>query len=78
MGTEESISWKQSFLLGLQHLLAMDVYVVPFIVALTVGFSASQSAILIQSTFIAAGIATIIQSGLLMKMPVAQGRNYTW
>ncbi|ALV22527.1 MULTISPECIES: uracil-xanthine permease family protein [Carnobacterium] len=76
VGTEEPISWKQSFLLGLQHLLAMDVYVVPFIVALTVGFSASQSAILIQSTFIAAGIATIIQSGLLMKMPVAQGASF--
>lgn len=75
-GTEDDVSWKQSFLLGLQHLLAMDVYVVPFIVAMTVGFSSGQSAILIQSTFIAAGIATIIQSGLLMKMPVAQGASF--
>lgn len=74
--TEETVSWKKSLLLGLQHLLAMDVYVVPFIVALAVGFSASQSTILIQSTFIAAGIATIIQSGLLMKMPVAQGASF--
>lgn len=76
VGTEDDVSWKQSFLLGLQHLLAMDVYVVPFIVAMTVGFSSGQSAILIQSTFIAAGIATIIQSGLLMKMPVAQGASF--
>lgn len=74
--TEDTVTWKQSLLLGLQHLLAMDVYVVPLIVALTVGFSASQSAILIQSTFIAAGIATIIQTGLLMKMPVAQGASF--
>ncbi len=76
VGTDDSISWTQSIILGLQHLLAMDVYVVPFIVAMIVGFTSGQSAILIQSTFIAAGIATIIQSGLLMKMPVAQGASF--
>ncbi len=76
VGTDDSISWTQSIILGLQHLLAMDVYVVPFIVAMMVGFTSGQSAILIQSTFIAAGIATIIQSGLLMKMPVAQGASF--
>lgn len=76
VGTEETVTWRQSFLLGLQHLLAMDVYVVPFIVATAVGLSAGQSASLIQSTFIAAGIATIIQSGLLMKMPIAQGASF--
>lgn len=76
VGTTDSVSWTQGTLLGLQHLLAMDVYVVPFIVAMMVGFSSSQSAILIQSTFIAAGAATIIQSGFLMKMPVAQGASF--
>lgn len=76
VGTNDSVSWVQSIVLGLQHLLAMDVYVVPFIVAMMVGFTSGQSAILIQSTFIAAGIATIIQSGLLMKMPVAQGASF--
>ena len=76
VGTDDSISWTQSIVLGLQHLLAMDVYVVPFIVAMMVGFTSGQSAILIQSTFIAAGIATIIQSGLLMKMPIAQGASF--
>ena len=76
VGTEDSVSWTQSVILGLQHLLAMDVYVVPFIVAMMVGFSSGQSAVLIQSTFIAAGVATIIQSGLLMKMPVAQGASF--
>ena len=76
VGTEDTVSWTQSVILGLQHLLAMDVYVVPFIVAMMVGFSSEQSAVLIQSTFIAAGIATIIQSGLLMKMPVAQGASF--
>lgn len=76
VGTNDSVSWVQSIVLGLQHLLAMDVYVVPFIVAMMVGFTSGQSAILIQSTFITAGIATIIQSGLLMKMPVAQGASF--
>lgn len=63
-------------LLGLQHVLAMDVYVVPFIIASALALSVSDSAIVIQSAFIAAGIATLIQSQLLVRLPVVQGPSY--
>ena len=73
---DEKVSFGQSTLLGLQHVLAMDIYVVPFLVALLIGLSSDQSTALIQSTFIAAGIATIIQTSFCMKLPIAQGPSY--
>ncbi|QIG52144.1 purine permease [Nordella sp. HKS 07] len=66
----------QTALLGLQHVLAMDVYVVPFIIASVLGLAVADSAVLIQSAFIAAGLATIIQSKWMMRLPVVQGPSY--
>ncbi|GAB6928916.1 nucleobase:cation symporter-2 family protein [Paenibacillus sp. JCM 10914] len=54
----------------------MDVYVVPFLIAMLIGLSADQSSALIQSTFIAAGLATIVQTYFCMKLPMAQGPSY--
>jgi NCS2 family nucleobase:cation symporter-2 len=62
--------------LGLQHVLAMDVYIVPFIIASVLSFSVADSASFIQSAFLAAGAATLIQSQLLMRLPVVQGPSY--
>ena len=73
---DEKVSFGKSALLGLQHVLAMDVYVVPFLVALLIGLSPDQSSALIQSTFIAAGLATIVQTYFCMKLPIAQGPSY--
>ncbi|WP_018751219.1 solute carrier family 23 protein [Paenibacillus sanguinis] len=73
---DQKISFGQSAILGLQHVLAMDVYVVPFLVAMLIGLQADQSGALIQSTFIAAGLATIVQSYFCMKLPIAQGPSY--
>ncbi|MBZ9958917.1 MULTISPECIES: solute carrier family 23 protein [unclassified Mesorhizobium] len=63
-------------LLGLQHVLAMDVYIVPFIIASVLAFSAGDAGAFIQSAFVAAGIATLIQSQLLMRLPVVQGPSF--
>lgn len=49
-------------LLDLQHVLAMDVYVVPFIIALALSLAVSESAVIIHFAFIVAGIAIFIQS----------------
>ncbi|MCO7151675.1 solute carrier family 23 protein [Vagococcus lutrae] len=76
IGPNESVSPFQAALLGIQHVLAMDVYVVPFIIASIIGLSAQETSILIQSTFLAAGIATIIQSHFCMKLPVGQGPSF--
>lgn len=73
---DEKVSLGQSSLLGLQHVMAMDVYVVPFLIAMLIGLQSGQSSALIQSTFIAAGIATIIQTHFCMKLPIAQGPSY--
>ncbi len=62
--------------LGLQHALAMDVYVVPFLVGSLLGLSASQTATLIAAGFLAAGFATLIQSQLCLRLPLVQGPSY--
>lgn len=76
VGPDDKISFGRSAILGLQHVIAMDVYVVPFLIAMLIGLHADQSSALIQSTFIAAGIATIIQTHFCMKLPMAQGPSY--
>lgn len=76
VGPDDKVSPGKAILLGLQHVLAMDVYVVPFIIAMLISLQADQSTALIQSTFIAAGIATIVQTYFCMKLPVAQGPSF--
>ena len=76
VGPEDSVSFGQATMLGIQHVLAMDVYVVPVIIASIIGISTAQTSSLIQATFIAAGLATIIQSHFCMRLPVAQGPSF--
>ena len=33
IGVDEKISWGKAFLLGMQHVLAMDLYIAPIIIA---------------------------------------------
>ncbi|MFF2480007.1 uracil-xanthine permease family protein [Paenibacillus sp. NPDC058071] len=73
---DDKLSFGKSALLGLQHVLAMDVYVVPFLIAILIGLSSDQSSGLIQATFIAAGLATVVQTYFCMKLPMAQGPSY--
>ncbi len=73
---DDRVTLVKALLLGVQHVMAMDVYVVPFIIASALALSQADSASLIQSTFLAAGIATIIQTAWCMRMPVAQGPSY--
>ena len=61
IGVEENIPFSQSLILGLQHVLAMDVYVPPFILATAIALSPGDATGLIQSTFLGAGIASLIQ-----------------
>ena len=73
---EDRVTFSKALLLGLQHVMAMDVYVVPFIIASALALSQADAASFIQSTFLAAGIGTIIQTAWCMRMPVAQGPSY--
>ncbi|TCV95235.1 uracil-xanthine permease family protein [Biostraticola tofi] len=73
---DDRLTTGKAAVLGLQHVLAMDVYVVPFIIASVLTLSVADSASLIQSAFIASGIATLIQTRFCMKLPIAQGPSY--
>nr|WP_199899765.1 solute carrier family 23 protein [Shewanella marina] len=72
----EKIPLQKAIYLGIQHVLAMDLYIVPIILAGILAFNTQDSAALIQMTFIVAGIATLIQSGFSLKLPVMQGPSY--
>ncbi len=73
---QENVSVGKSIFVGLQHVLAMDLFIPPIILAGLLSFSVADSALLIQMTFIACGIATLIQAGFAMKLPVMQGPSF--
>lgn len=76
VGPDEKISGTEAALLGLQHVLAMDVYVPPIILAGMLAMGSADSTGFLQATFLACGIGTILQTGLFMKMPVSQGPSF--
>lgn len=76
LNIDEKISLPKSLSLGAQHVLAMDLYIVPIILAGLLSLSVADTASLIQMTFIVAGLCTVIQSGFLLKLPVMQGPSY--
>lgn len=75
-GVNDKISPSRAIILGFQHVLAMDLYIVPIILAGMLSMGIGDKSLLIQSTFLAAGIATIIQVTIGIKMPVVQGPSY--
>lgn len=76
VGPHDKLPFAKSIFMGLQHVLAMDVYVVPFVIASILALNVDEVSMLIQSTFLAAGIATIIQARFCMRLPIAQGPSY--
>lgn len=75
-GPEDKIPALEAGFLGLQHVLAMDVYVPPLIIASLLSMGTAQKSGFLQVAFLACGIGTLIQTGLLMKMPMSQGPSY--
>ena len=73
---EDKLSPGQGLFFGIQQVLAMDVYVAPLILAGLLALNVRTTAYFIEVTFLACGVATIIQSGFGMKMPFVQGP--TW
>jgi len=76
VGVDEPVSPLKAFALGLQHVLAMDVYIAPFVMAGLLSLSVPETATFIQMTFVAAGLATLIQAGFGIRLPVMQGPSY--
>ena len=75
-GPEDRIPALEAGLLGLQHVLAMDVYVPPLIIAGLLSLDAVNKTGFLQVAFLACGLGTLIQTGWLMKMPMSQGPSY--
>ena len=76
VGVDQKVGVGQAILLGLQHVLAMDVYVPPFIIATSLALTGDVSTGLIQSTFLGAGIASLIQVLFFLRLPVCQGPSF--
>ena len=73
VGPEDSVSFGQATMLGIQHVFSNGrVRRTCDHLASIIGISTAQTSSLIQATFIAAGLATIIQSHFCMRLPVAQ------
>lgn len=75
-GPEDKVPTLEAGVLGLQHVLAMDVYVPPLIIAGLLSMGTVQRSGFLQVAFLACGLGTLIQTGLLMKMPMSQGPSY--
>ncbi|MED0667050.1 uracil-xanthine permease family protein [Pseudobacillus badius] len=76
IGVDDKVSPGKAFVLGLQHVLAMDLYIAPIIIAGLLALSAENTSFFIQMCFLATGIATLIQTGAGIKLPVVQGPSY--
>lgn len=76
IGPEDHIPTGEATLLGLQHVMAMDVYVPPIILAGMLAMGVADTSGLLQSTFLAAGVGTILQTSIFMKMPMSQGPSF--
>lgn len=76
IGVNDKISYQKAFILGLQHVLAMDLYIAPIIIAGLLSLSMENTSFFVQMCFLATGLATLIQTGAGIKLPVVQGPSY--
>ncbi|MGE6257066.1 uracil-xanthine permease family protein [Heyndrickxia sporothermodurans] len=76
VGVNDKISFGKALLLGMQHVLAMDLYIAPIIIAGLLSLSTENTSFFIQMCFLATGLATLIQTGFGIKLPVVQGPSY--
>lgn len=76
IGVDDKISYGKALLLGAQHVLAMDLYIAPIIVAGLLSLGTENTSFFIQMCFLATGLATLIQTGFGIKLPVVQGPSY--
>lgn len=76
IGVNDKVSTPKALVLGLQHVLAMDLYIAPIIIAGLLSLTVENTAFFVQMCFLATGIATLIQTGVGIKLPVVQGPSY--
>ena len=67
VGVNEKISCGKAAFLGMQHVLSMDLYIMPLILGAAIGLAGGELSFFLQMSFFACGIATILQAGFFMK-----------
>src|ERR1700733_15935006 len=74
VGIDERLSYDQLLVLGLQNIFGMTgMFVFPGILGRSFNLPAEQIAYLYGMTFAVCGVVTILQSTLLLRLPVVQG-----
>src|SRR5690625_5331563 len=73
---DERTSVPRSLVLAVQHVLAMDIYIVPIVLEGMLAMGVRGASTLVQMTFVASGIATILQLTIGARLPVVQGPSY--
>lgn len=74
--TKADLSTVQTVLLGLEHVLVMNVFVIPVLVATALSMSDAAATQLIQSAFLGAGLATLVQVLFFHQLPVVNGASF--
>jgi xanthine/uracil permease len=74
VGIDEKLSYDQLLILGLQNIFGMTgMFVFPAILGRSFNLAPDQIAYLYGMTFAVCGVVTILQSTLLLRLPVIQG-----
>jgi xanthine/uracil permease len=74
VGIDERLSYDQLFILGLQNIFGMTgMFVFPGILGRSFNLPPEQIAYLYGMTFLVCGFVTILQSTLLLRLPITQG-----
>jgi xanthine/uracil permease len=74
VGIDQKLSYDQLLVLGLQNIFGMTgMFVFPAILGRSFSLAPDQIAYLYGMTFIVCGVVTILQSALLLRLPIVQG-----
>lgn len=76
IGVDEKVNPAKAVLLAIQHVLSMDLYVMPLILGGILGLTTGELAFFLSMGFLACGIATMIQTAFGIRLPVVQGPAY--
>ena len=71
---EDKLSLPETALFGAQHLLGLTgIFIFPGIIGAVLGLSPQDTGYIAQMCFITTGIVTILQSSVILKLPIVQG-----
>lgn len=76
VGVDEYLGAGRSLFLGLQSLLACNLFLGPVVIISATAMGVGDASELIALTFLACGIASIVQSAFFLRYPIIQGMSF--